>query len=115
MRVSGLSWVEWKTPWSSSIDKHIGTVQQLKAHLKEVLDEERQLLQEGELPCKVRALSCAEAMSRECPAPQLKRKTFKSLGTPTVQADELSSDRSMLSREELLAAAERRYFACVCS
>lgn len=37
-----------------------------------------------------------------------KRKTFKSLGTPTVQAGELSSDRIDITPEEAAAAAQRR-------
>jgi len=38
----------------------------------------------------------------------LERKTFKSLGTPTVQATELSNDAIDLTPEEVLAAALTR-------
>ncbi|KAL1520316.1 hypothetical protein AB1Y20_021907 [Prymnesium parvum] len=65
MRTIGLSWTEWKTPWSASDDENVA----------------------------------------ECPAPQMQRKSFKALGTPTVQAAALSSDRTDLSAEEVLNRA----------
>lgn len=108
MRTVGLSWTDWKTPWSSSNDEHIGSVEQLTTHLKEVLKEEQTLEQRGLLPCKERALESRENFMAECPPPQLKRKTFKTLGTPTVQAGELCADRIEITPEEAAAAAQRR-------
>lgn len=108
MRTTGLSWSSWKTPWSSSSDEYVGTVEHLVAHLKAVLDEEKELERRGMLPSKSRALASAENLSAECPAPQLKRKTYKSLGTPTVQAQALSMDKTDLSPDQIIAAAERR-------
>jgi hypothetical protein len=43
-----------------------------------------------------------------CPVPQLQRKTFKALGTPTVQAAALSDEFTELTQEELLDAAVKR-------
>lgn len=108
MRSVGLSWSDWKTPWSSSKDEYVGTVEHLTVHLKEVLTAEQGLRRCGELPSKSRALLSVDDLHSECPAPQMQRKTFKKLGTPTVQATSLSSDRTELTREQLLAAAERR-------
>lgn len=106
MRVIGLSWREWKTPWSSSTDGNVGTVDQLLSYLKEVLAAEKELGTCGELPCRARALadSCA-ALSEECPAPLIQRKAFKALGTPTVQ---LSACKTDLSPVELVAMAQCR-------
>lgn len=108
MRTIGLSWSEWKTPWSSSKDEDVGTVEQLHNHLKEVIKEEMVLKERGLLPSKAAALESKEELVAQCPPPQMKRKTFKSLGTPTVQASALSSDRTQLSPEEVAAAAQRR-------
>lgn len=108
MRVVGLSWCEWRTPWSSSTDEHVGSVDQLYTHLKEVLTREKELNLRGELPSRERALASKEALAEECPAPLLQRKTFKALGTPTLQADALSSSRIELSAEEILVLAQRR-------
>lgn len=77
MRSIGLSWTDWNTPWSSSVDQYTGTVEQLRNHLKEVLAEERSLEQRGLLPSKPRALASSGGLKAECPPPQLKRKTFK--------------------------------------
>lgn len=108
MRVIGLSWTDWKTPWGSSHDEEIGTVRQLRDHLSEVLAAEAEQAERGWLPSKTRALSSADGVKSECPAPQLRRKTFKALGTPTVQSDALCSDRTSVSPAELVAHAERR-------
>lgn len=108
MRVVGLSWNEWRTPWSSSSDEHIGTLDQLVSHLKEVLEREKLLGQRKELPRKEHALSSKEALAEECPAPLLQRKTFKALGTPTVQADALSDSRIEISAAEVLVRAQQR-------
>lgn len=108
MRVIGLSWNEWRTPWSSSSDETVGTVEQLLQHLREVLERERLLGDRQELPDKEYALSSKDALAEECPAPLLQRKTYKALGTPTVQADALSDSRIELSSDELVAIAQKR-------
>lgn len=108
MRVIGLSWNEWKTPWSSSSDESVGSVEQLEAHLKEVLVREQLLHDRGELPNKEYALRGKESLAEECPALLLQRKTFKALGTPTMQADALSNSRIELSAAEILAMAQQR-------
>lgn len=104
----GLSWSDWKTPWNSSTDEYVGTVEHLTAHLKEVLEAEQSLKRRGELPSKPRALQSVDDLHSECPPPQMQRKTFKKLGTPTVQAAALSSDRTELTPQQLVAAAQRR-------
>ena len=73
MRTVGLQWVEYRAAWSSSKDEDIGTVEDLRGQLKELIEVERERQFEGELP-------------EQAPAPLLKRKTFKELGTPTMQA-----------------------------
>ncbi|KAL1510813.1 hypothetical protein AB1Y20_007097 [Prymnesium parvum] len=104
MRVIGLSWNDVKTPWSSSSDEAVGTVAQLSEHLKEeILVREVAQRKAGELPSK-------EGTPEEsCPAPLLQRKTFKTLGTPTVQADRLcQAVKAEPSSEEKLEAAKQR-------
>lgn len=101
MRVVGLSWTDWSTPWGSSKDdkdENVGTLPQLVAHLKEVLTEEKSLRARGELPSQERALQSADLLAQECPAAQFKRKTFKALGTPTAQADELAPTTESIFR-----------------
>lgn len=66
MRVIGLSWTDWATPWGSSKDENVGTLSQLVAHLKEVLKEEKSLSARGELPSKARALQDAQLLAEEC-------------------------------------------------
>lgn len=80
MRTVGLSWTDWKAPWSSSSDEYVGTIAHLTEHLKEVLAAEQALKKRSELPCKSRALHSVEELHAQCPAPQMQRKTFKSLG-----------------------------------
>lgn len=108
MSVIGLSGTEWKMSWSSSADECVGTVDQLSAYLTKVLEEEHNLQMSGGLPSKENAMLSAHALAMECPVPQFKRRTFKELGTPTVQAASLSDDRVDLSAAELLTQAERR-------
>lgn len=108
MRVVGLSWSEWATPWSSSKDEQVGTIGQLTAHMQEVLAREASLKERGELPSKTKASANENALADECPAPQFKRKTFKSLGTPTVQATELANDIVDITPEEALHGARKR-------
>lgn len=108
MRTIGMSWSHWKTPWSSSTDENVGTVEQLQGHLKEVLAEEKAMEQRGLLPSKALALEGPENLSAECPAPQLQRKTFKALGTPTVQVGALCTAKVDMTQEQILLAAQRR-------
>ena len=94
MRTRGLQWVEFKTAWSSGADDEIGTVEDLTGHLKELLAEEQERRRAGELP-------------EQAPAPIMKRKTFRALGTLTPQAEQLAERHTELSPEQLRALAER--------
>jgi hypothetical protein len=69
-------------------------VEDLTGHLKEILAEEAEQRRAGELP-------------EHAPAPIFKRKTFKELGTPTPQAEELGARHTELTPEQLREAAER--------
>jgi hypothetical protein len=112
MRTIGLGWTQFKGQWSSSADEDIGSVEELRGHLKSILEEEDDRRENGELPSKT------GDPKEHCPAPQLQRKSFRSLGTPTVQADALSDEFTELEPEELLAAAEKRkaeVARCPCS
>jgi len=102
MRTIGLGWTEQKARWSSTTDASIGSIEQLAAHLQEVLQMEGVQREAGVLPSK------AAPSSQECPAPLLQRKTFKTLGTPTVQAGALCNARCELTAEQMLIAAQRR-------
>ena len=95
MRVIGLSWTEFKTNWSSSADAHVGSVEQLTGHLKEIIETEIERNQAGELP----KAACAPIMNR---------KAFKPLGALTKQAAELTSPFVELSGEQLLARVHAR-------
>ena len=53
--------------------------------MKEILKVEAERRKKGELP-------------QDCPAPQMQRKTFKQLGEPTAQMEQLCSQRSEVSR-----------------
>lgn len=90
MRVIGFGWVEYKTQWSSGRDEGVGSVSDLIGQLKEILEAQA----DRDVP-------------EAAVAPIMQRKTFKELGTPTVQAEQLAHQRLSLSEEELLAAAER--------
>lgn len=91
MRVIGLGWVEFKAQWSSGKDDHVGSMQDLMSNLKDILEEERD-----------------RPIPEAAPAPIMRRKTFKELGTPTAEAELLSDQRLSLSSGELLAAAEAK-------
>jgi hypothetical protein len=95
MRVIGLGFVEFKTAWSSAKEETVGSVSDLMAVLHEILMEEHDRAVCGELP-KVAAV------------PVMKRKSYKELGDPTVQAGQLDSCIKELSPEELLKLAEQR-------
>ena len=77
MRTRGLQWTEFKTKWGSKLDEDVGTVPELTARVKEILKAEAQRRRDGELP-------------ESAPAPIMKRKSYKQLGTPTVQACNIS-------------------------
>eukprot|EP00966_Prymnesium_polylepis_P006991 161203-Prymnesium_polylepis.1 len=70
MRVIGLGFEEFKPAWSSGKDENIGSYDDLLELLRDILIEERERAGEDALP--------AAAV-----VPQMKRKTFKELGTPT--------------------------------
>ena len=72
MRTRGLQWVECRTLWGSKKDEEVGTVPELTGHLKEILNVEQTQRAAGELPT-------------HAPAPIMKRKSFKQLGSPTAQ------------------------------
>ena len=120
MRTRGLQWIDFKAKWSSSLDAHVGTIEELTAQvgshcalsliyiipdpdpdpslsptpqLKEIVEEERTQRAAGELP-------------EAAPAPVGKRKTFKELGTPSAQAEALAEQRVVLSEEEMRERAE---------
>lgn len=108
MRSIGLSWSNWSAQWSSSTDGKVGTIPYLREHLKNLVEEERSVESKGLLPCRERALMSDEELKALCPAPQMRRKTFKTLGTPTVQANALSDDRTELTQADILKRADQR-------
>ena len=73
MRTRGLQWIEFRSKWSSSTDEDVGTVPELTNHLRDILQAEATRRAAGELPT-------------HAPAPIMRRKTFKQLGTATAQA-----------------------------
>jgi hypothetical protein len=93
MRVVGLGFTEFKTPWSSSTDETVGSLEALTQLLTDILWDERARQIDGDLP-------------EVAVVPIMKRKTFKQLGTPTAQATELAQKIKDLSDEELLELAE---------
>ena len=88
MRTRGLRWVDFATKWSSTLDDDAGSVADLEGALKEIIDEERERRAAGELP-------------EAAPAPLMKMKTYKELGTPTAQAEALAEMREVLTEDEL--------------
>ena len=97
MRTIGLGFDEFKPAWSSSKDEAIGTFDDLFDLLKDILLEELDRKREDALP-------------ERAVVPQMRRKSFKELGTPTVQATELADKVISLPAAELLerAMAERQ-------
>ena len=95
MRVIGLGFTEFKTAWSSSKDETVGTVADLSAVLTEILMEEEERRVCRELP-------------EVAVVPVMKRKSYKELGDPTVQATQLTGTIKELSAAELLKLAEER-------
>ena len=65
----------------------------LSRQLKEIVEEEREQRAAGELP-------------EDAPAPIMKAKTFKQLGTRTAQAEVLAEQRPELTDDELRAKAQ---------
>lgn len=102
MRTIGLGWFEFNMKWSSSKDDNVGSLSDLRDHLKNILIVEAKRRADGELTSKI------APSHEECPAPLLQRKTFKALGTPTVQADALCEARVCSDPEAILNAARRR-------
>ena len=96
MRVIGCGFVEFTPAWSSGKDESVGTVADLTLHLVQILGEERERALSDELP--IAAV-----------VPIMKRKDFKQLGDPTVQAGELATVIKDLSGEELLALAQEKF------
>ena len=96
LRVIGLELqLHVQLQWGSNQDEDIGTVRDdLTGHLKEILEEEQERRGACELPDR-------------CPIPTVRRKTFKELGTPTLQAKEIASRVQEYGAEELLERAER--------
>lgn len=101
MRTKGLGWGDNVAQWSSSKDENLGTISQLRDHLKVILTKETQMLAAGELPSRT------GKPEEECPTP-LQRKSFKALGTPTVQADKMCTLQTDLTAAEVRAAGVRR-------
>ena len=97
MRVRGLGFVEFRSRmrWSSSKDEDIGTVAELTTLLKDILMEENDLDCCGDLP-------------EAAVVPTMKRKNFKSLGTPTAQACAMGDTIKEHSQEELLQLATKK-------
>ena len=95
MRVYGLGFDEFKPAWSSSKDADVGTVADLEGLLRNILMEERDRQAEGTLP-------------DAAVVPQMRRKTFKELGTPTVQAEALATQVLKVDAGELLQKAEQK-------
>ena len=95
MRVIGLGFDEFKPAWSSSKDENVGTVDGLSGLLRDILMEEAERRGDDALP------SAAVV-------PQMRRKTFKELGTPTVQATELADKVLALPAAELLQRAQAK-------
>lgn len=50
MRVLGFNWTEFRTSWSCGTDEEVGSFEQLRGHLMEILEEERDRDMNGELP-----------------------------------------------------------------
>jgi len=76
MRVIGLGWTQFGTRWSSRKDDSVGSLDHLKSLLKDVLAEEKALGRLGQLP------TCAAP-------PPMRVKSYKQLGTPCIDAQEL--------------------------
>ena len=95
MRVIGLGFEEYKTAWSSSKDEHVGTVDDLSSQLQLILADERERRASGELP-------------ERAVVPQMRRKTYKELGTPTVQAAALAVQVLSIDEGLLLERAKEK-------
>ena len=95
MRVIVLGFDEFATKWSSNKDEKLGSVDDLTAHLTEILMEEEQ-----------RRVSCE--LPDAAVVPVMRRKTFKELGTATPQALELAGQVKELPRDELLKRAKEQ-------
>lgn len=77
MRVIGLGWLQFETRWSSSSDESVGTVEYLLLLLKDILTYEV-------------AERRAKRLPTEAAPPVLRIRTFKELGTPSLDAQEIA-------------------------
>ena len=87
MRTVGLGFEEFRTAWSSGKDENVGTLDDLLDALQLIIAEEKERAGDDSLP------TCAVV-------PQMRRKTYKELGTPTPQAELLSAAKVPLSVDE---------------
>ncbi|KAL3909648.1 MAG: hypothetical protein SGPRY_009350 [Prymnesium sp.] len=95
MCVIGLGFDEFNKPsWSSSKNEDIGTNDDLFGLLHDILMEEDGRRRASELPASAVII------------PQMRRKTFKELGTPTVQATAFSTKVLSVPEAELLRRAK---------
>jgi len=78
-----------------STDEYVGTVSSLTSLVKDIIEEEAKRRRAHELP-------------EQAAVPVMKRKTLKELGTPTVQASEMSDTIKEISPDELLEMARRK-------
>lgn len=103
MRVIALGWTQFYTPWSSTLDSHVGTKDHLLNVLSTILVHEDAVRRRGELPT-------------EASPPVLQSYTLKVLGTPTCDISIIEREMEV-SLERLKAAAEeeqrRRVAACI--
>lgn len=98
MRVRGLGFDQFRSRmrWSSSKDQNVGTVAELTMLLEEILMDERDL-------------DCSDDLPTAAVVPTMRRKTFKELGTPTVQAQLMEEVKAVKkTEEELLELANAR-------
>ena len=92
MRVLGLGWTQFATQWSSSKDANIGSIKHLQELLEEILVHEKAQARLNRIPT-------------EAPAPQMKSRTLKQLGTAACDAKELAAT-SLFSVDEVRRAAD---------
>ena len=94
MRTRGLQWTEFATKWSSGKDETVGSFHELRRHLLDILQVEHGRRAANELPSYA-------------PAPQMKRKTLKQLGTLSAQGKAFLEQHEEPPPEELRRLAER--------
>jgi hypothetical protein len=102
MRVNGLGWSDFATPWQKTGESLQASVTRLQSHLKDVLVEETVRRRRGEIVWRDGTL----IKPTEAAMPDFKSKTLKQLGTPTDDSTELAA-RALCSPEQLAAAIVR--------